>query len=776
MPGNRQLRVRSGNEPRPAPAMEPAGREVWAHSRAALDRLEKLLRCSRCTNILREPVCLGGCEHIFCSNCVCDCIGSGCPVCYTPAWIQDVKINRQLDSMIQLCSKLRNLLHDTDFSDLKEETSRKNLFSDAEYKKNSIKMWFSPRSKKVRYVVSKVSVQTRPPVINSQTAQQASMYEFVSPSPPVDVSERAKKPSRRSGKKQKKKTLAEINQKWNLETGKEDGELTSKEEFKEKLVSFCSQPSVIASPQTNGEIDLLASGSPTESECFGSLTEVFLPLAEHIESPETESRNEVVTPEKTLCENHLTVEKSLPSGHSRKRGRHNRLFSPVSKKCRSSVVSTSGNSVKETAQSENMPLPGCSSPPSNKLKVGDTLKRKSSNILDESFSLSPGTPPSTLNSPSYRRMMCSPSATKLLHSSRTAGKRNHRGETLLHVASIKGDIPSVEYLLQNGSDPNVKDHAGWTPLHEACNHGHLKVVELLLQHKALVNTTGYQNDSPLHDAAKNGHVDIVKLLLSYGASRSAVNTFGLRPVDYADSEEVKSLLLLPEKNASSSVSHCSAVNTGQRRDGPLVLIGSGLSSEQQKMLNELAAILKAKKCAEFDSTVTHVIVPGDTVQSTLKCMLGILSGCWILKFEWVKACLQRKEWEQEEKYEIPEGPQRSRLNREQLLPKLFDGCYFYFGGTFKHHPKDNLTKLVAAAGGQILSRKPKPDSDVTQSISTVAYHARPDSDQRFCTQYIIYEDLSNHRPERVRQGKVWMAPSSWFIDCVMSFELLPLDS
>uniref|UniRef100_A0A8C3W9Z2 BRCA1 associated RING domain 1 n=1 Tax=Catagonus wagneri TaxID=51154 RepID=A0A8C3W9Z2_9CETA len=257
---------------------------------------------------------------------------------------------------------------------------------------------------------------------------------------------------------------------------------------------------------------------------------------------------------------------------------------------------------------------------------------------------------------------------------------------------------------------------------------------------------------------------------------SRCNIFGLRPVDYTDSENMKSLLLLPDKDESSSTSHCSAVNTGQRRDGPLVLIGSGLSSEQQKMLSELATMLKAKKCAEFDSAVTHVIVPGDTVQSTLKCMLGILSGCWILKFEWVKACLQRKKCEQEEKYEIREGPRRSRLNREQLLPKLFDGCYFYFGGTFKHHPKDNLIKLVTAAGGQILSRKPKPDSDVTQSINTVAYHAKPDSDQRFCTQYIIYEDLCNHRPERVRQGKVWMAPSSWFIDCVMSFELLPLDS
>ncbi|XP_058156161.1 BRCA1-associated RING domain protein 1 isoform X2 [Dasypus novemcinctus] len=661
----------------------------------------------------------------------------------------------------------------TSHMDLKEDTPKTSLFSDAESKKNSIKMWFSPRSKKVRYVVSKVSVQTQPQMINDENTQQASAYEFISTNPPADFPERAKKTSKRSGKKHKKKTLVKINQKWNLEKKKEDSELDSKGEFREKLVSFCSQPSVITSPQVNNEIDLLASDSVTESECFGSLSEVCLPLAEQIVSPETENRDEVVTPEENHCENYLISKKSLPVGRDRKRGQSNSLSSPISKRCRSSILSTGGDSVEQMVLSENVPLPECSSPPSSKQKRGDTLRRKNSNIPDESISLSPGTPPSALTSPSYRRMMSSPSAMKL---SPMAGKRNHRGETLLHIASIKGDTASVEYLLQNGSDPNVKDHAGWTPLHEACNHGHLKVVELLLQHKALVNTTGYQNDSPLHDAAKNGHVDIVKLLLSYGASRNAVNIFGLRPVDYTDDENMKSLLLLPEKNESSSTSHCSVMNTGQRRDGPLVLIGSGLSSEQQKMLGELAAILKVKKCAEFDSTVTHVIVPGDTVQSTLKCMLGILNGCWILKFEWVKACLQKKVCEQEEKYEIPEGPQRSRLNREQLLPKLFDGCYFYFGGTFKHHPKDNLIKLVTAAGGQILSRKPKPDSDVTQTINTVAYHAKPDSDQRFCTQYIIYEDLSNYHPEKVRQGKVWMAPSSWFIDCVMSFELLPLDT
>lgn len=725
-------------------------------------------------------MCLGGCEHIFCSNCVSDCVGTECPVCYTPAWIQDVKINRQLDNMIQLCSNLRNLLHENELSDLKEDTSKKSLFNDAENKKNSIKMWFSPRSKKVRYIVSKVSVQTQPQMINDGNAQQASVYEYASSaSPPVEDSARAKKASARSGrKKKKKKTLAEVNREWNLEADKKDGKLDSKE-CKKKLVSFFSQSSDVASPQLNGEVDILASGSVEELECFGSLTEASLPLAEQIESPEIENRNKVVAPEKNRHENGLTPKKSVPEGANGKRGRGRRLFSPTSKRCRSSSPSPSpspsGNWVKQTVLSENTPLPGCSSPPSSKPRAGSALRRKNSDVSDECFSPSPGAPPPTLRSPSYRRMMPSSSAVTLSPGSLTAVKRNHRGETLLHVASIKGDIPSVEYLLQNGSDPNVKDHAGWTPLHEACSHGHLKVVELLLQHKALVNTTGYQNDSPLHDAVRNGHADIVKLLLSHGAARNAINIFGLRPVDYTDSENIKSLLLLPEKNEPSSTSHCPVVSTCRRRGQPLVLIGSGLSSEQQRELGELAAILKAKKCAEFDSTVTHVIIPGDQVQSTLKCMLGILSGCWVLKFKWVKACLQSKECEQEEKYEIPEGPQRSRLNREQLLPKLFDGCYFFFGGTFRHHPKDNLMRLATAAGGQILSRKPKPDSDVTQTINTVAYHAKPDSDQRFCTQYIIYEDLPSRRPEKVRRGKVWMAPSSWLIQCVMSFELLPLD-
>ena len=100
-------------------------------------------------------------------------------------------------------------------------------------------------------------------------------------------------------------------------------------------------------------------------------------------------------------------------------------------------------------------------------------------------------------------MMSSPSTVK--SSPGTTPGKEITGETVLHVVSIKSNIPSVEYLLQNGNDPKVKDHTGWTPLHKPSwvPEG----IELLFQHNALVNTTGYQIDSPLHHVTKNGHID-----------------------------------------------------------------------------------------------------------------------------------------------------------------------------------------------------------------------------------------------------------------------------
>ncbi|NXC38965.1 BARD1 protein, partial [Penelope pileata] len=754
----------------------------WAHSRAALERLEKALSCSRCAGVLRQPVSLGRCEHVFCLSCVGDCIGTGCPVCHVPAWVQDVQINRQLDDMIQLCGKLRRLLS-AGTPDSTEHTSTPTCSDFVKSsKKEQIKMWFSPRSKKIRCIVNKNQPKT-----NSDNPCQdpSSVYHFF-PSPPHEKpSKPAKKPTQRQSKKMKKRRLADINEVWGLEKP-EQKEGAGEKGSKARCVTICSEPVVLCTPEPESPKETHPQVSPKEADSGKNMEEV--EILPEVKSSEEKDNGEVACPMQVSKEKNCAPEKS-PSVENEamplKRGREQSKL-PVtsqSKRRRTAEGGLNRNSDSQASCSEELPqgspipqvpepkTPAQVSSSASKL-TGSAMKTRSSAARSSS---SFPKPPSTPSASKTRKQVAIPQSPSVLKSpaNNTIARRNFKGETLLHIASIKGDLAAVEELLKNGADPNVKDNAGWTPLHEACNHGHREVVELLLQHKALVNTAGYQNDTPLHDAAKNGHVDIVELLLSHGASCDAVNIFGLRPVDYADSEKMKSVLMLPVKNESLSLSQPSE-SPSQPRDGPLGILGSSLSSEQQKLLNKLATLLKARRCTEFNSTVSHVVIPDGPMPSTVKCMMAILSGCWVLKFEWVRACLRAAVREQEEKYEIQGGPHRARLNREQLLPKLFDGCYFYFLGSFHSQKKHDLVELVKAAGGQILVRQPKPDSDVTQTINTVAYHAESASDQRFCTQYVIYDVSSKFKPEKIRQGKVWMAPSSWIIDCITSFKLLPI--
>ncbi|NXV00144.1 BARD1 protein, partial [Cettia cetti] len=717
-------------------------------------------------------------------SCVGDCVGTECPVCHTPAWVQDAQINRQLDTMIQLCSQLRRLLG-ARASDSAEDTSTP---PDSELgrksKKEQIKMWFSPRSKKIRCIVNRRQAGTKSNDLGQDTS---SVYDFF-PSPPQEKpSKPTKKPTQKQIKKMKKKHLADINREWSLE--KPEQKRAEEKTPKEKCVTICSQPVVLCTqePESPGE----RPQQEAVKEAGSSSNTGDVEVQPQVESPEKKGNREVVCSARESKDRDCAAERLLPIANEvtpLKRGREQPRLegTPESKRARRGERGTPGRPGRQAGLGESLQgsptCPATQQTParvsSSASKLTDTgMKTRRSAALQAINSPSLSECPSTPSTPKTCSQIATPLSPAVLKSpgGNSIARRNYKGETLLHVASIKGDLAAVEQLLKNGADPNVKDHAGWTPLHEACNHGHRAVAELLLRHRALPNTAGYQNDSPLHDAARNGHVALVELLLLHGASRDAVNIFGLRPVDYAESEKMKSVLMSPVKNESFSLNQPSeALSSSQPRNGPLGILGSNLSEEQQKLLNKLATVLKAQRCTEFNSRVTHLVIPNVPMPTTVKCMMAVLTGCWVLKFEWVRACLQSSAREQEEKYEVQGGPRRGRLNREQLLPKLFDGCYFYFLGPFKQHQKSDLLELVKAAGGQILVRQPKPDSDVTQTINTVAYHAEPSSDQRHCTQYVIYDVASKLQPEKIRQGKVWMAPSSWLIGCVMSFQLLPV--
>uniref|UniRef100_A0A8C3GBY5 BRCA1 associated RING domain 1 n=1 Tax=Cyclopterus lumpus TaxID=8103 RepID=A0A8C3GBY5_CYCLU len=593
--------------------------------------------------MMTEPVCLGMCEHMLCRSCAGPQAGDGCVVCQSPAWVKDIHINRQLSSIIQLFCGLEFLLHPIEQPDSKKQTQpRSPVFK----QKKNFKIWFSPRSRKVRCMVEKPSEVLVPESTSSREmaasqqdtctaqCQDLSVFNFTSSSPDSgsSCSQKCKNEDRKKGSTKKNQHLAEGSRRSSKRVSFHSPAVTSDE----------PQPKV---PQ--GSTNELSPGRSTMRKNLleGSVAvlneqtqlgqRILDSVGQHDKLSETDS------PEKW---DSVSVS---PPKHSSKRSR-------VEEK-----AATLETTPKRPRASPGRRIKSQMSPAVlNPLSLASPRCDKSINNSRQEQGDSPSVRASV-----GRQSPCSPVASvgRPTSGSPAVTKRNHKGETLLHLAAIKGDVEAVKELLDQGADPNLKDNAGWTPLHEACNLGHLVIVEVLVSRGALLNTPGYENDSPLHDAVRNGHPAIVKLLLQFGMSFVC--------------------LRLPP--------------------------------------------------------VSHVVVPEGHIPTTNSTLLGLLAGCWV-------------------------------------LPPLFDGCFFFLLGSFKTPSKDELTKLLREGGGQLLSRQPKPDSDVTQTLSAAAYHALPGSDQALCTQYIIFDPQAPHKPAVTRRGKVWSAPSTWLVHCISAFRLLPV--
>ncbi|KAL0435559.1 UNVERIFIED_CONTAM: BRCA1-associated RING domain protein 1 [Sesamum radiatum] len=149
-----------------------------------------------------------------------------------------------------------------------------------------------------------------------------------------------------------------------------------------------------------------------------------------------------------------------------------------------------------------------------------------------------------------------------------------------------------------------------------------------------------------------------------------------------------------------------------------VLCGSALSSEEKSLMVEFAGISAATVFKFWNPNVTHVIAATDSngaCSRTLKVLMAILNGRWILTMDWIKACVEANGPVDEEPYEAP---------------KLFDGLSFYFNGDFVPSYKDDLLDLVRVGGGtiiesteQIVAQEPNPQ---TLSTTFVVYsHDHP---------------------------------------------------
>ncbi|XP_042350799.1 BRCA1-associated RING domain protein 1 [Plectropomus leopardus] len=783
----------------------PVQTKDWKNTKEAVANFRRLLLCSKCSNLMTDPVCLGMCEHMLCRSCAGPRAGDGCVVCQSPAWVKDIQINRQLSSIIQLFCGLESLLDPIKHPDKVQTQPKSPVFK---HKKN-FKIWFSPRSRKVRCMVEKPSEVTvlestssgetaaaQPDSLTAQH-QDLSVFNFTlssqdssSSCPQTCKNENRKKRStkknaasrkvqgatrttrKRAKQEMKKNRLEAINQQWGIT--KEADALKEKEQpcaegarRSSKRVSFLSPAVTSDEPQP-----VVPQGSANELSPNRSTTR------ESLQVGSTTVLNDQTQPGQRMSD---SVDQHDKLSETDKPEKHRNVSPPKSSSKRSRLeekVTTLETTPKRPRASpgrgrKSQMSPAVLNPPSSASPRFDKRIKNSRGEQGDSPSAR-----ATVD----RKSPCSPGASvgRPTSGSPAVMKRNHKGESLLHLAAIKGDVEAVKELLDQGADPNLKDNAGWTPLHEACNLGYLAVVEVLVSRGALLNTPGYENDSPLHDAVRNGHPAIVKLLLQLGASQNVLNLYGKRPVDYAVSVEMQEIFQEASEGtqyANTSLSpsaSLSKLSDCVRRDETVVFLASKLSQPEQLQVAKLGELLGGSMADTFSGSVSHVVVPEGHMPTTNSTLLGLLAGCWVVRFSWVEACLQAGKWIPETEHEAGEGPQRSRVNRCSLLPPLFDGCFFFLLGSFKAPSRDELTKLLRKGGGQFLSRQPKPDSDVTQTLSAAAYHAQPGSDQALCTQYIIYDPQEPHRPAVVRRGKVWSAPSTWLIDCITAFRLLPV--
>ncbi|KAL4302572.1 hypothetical protein GQ457_10G022330 [Hibiscus cannabinus] len=148
----------------------------------------------------------------------------------------------------------------------------------------------------------------------------------------------------------------------------------------------------------------------------------------------------------------------------------------------------------------------------------------------------------------------------------------------------------------------------------------------------------------------------------------------------------------------------------------LVICCSALTVEEKEIISEFEKLAGVTVLKRWDSNVTHIIASTDengACKRTLKFLMGILEGKWILNINWVKACIKAMKPADELPYEISidvhgirDGPRLGRLRLQNKQPKLFNECKFYIMGDFAPSYKGYLQDVVIAAGGTILHRKP----------------------------------------------------------------------
>jgi hypothetical protein len=180
----------------------------------------------------------------------------------------------------------------------------------------------------------------------------------------------------------------------------------------------------------------------------------------------------------------------------------------------------------------------------------------------------------------------------------------------LHVAVSSANPTDVQRLLSLGVDVDKADTDLYTPLHRACELGNAEICSLLLHARADpdVSHAGLDGWTPLHMAAWKSHTECAEILIKHGASKDALDWYGLTPSHWFTkdaSEAIKAIFA-----GDDGARHSSAPkNSSVAKDNFANLRQSSISRPSAVHLANIERCMRAsdehgtkqgEACADFD--------------------------------------------------------------------------------------------------------------------------------------------------------------------------------
>ncbi|KAJ8775072.1 hypothetical protein K2173_020076 [Erythroxylum novogranatense] len=193
------------------------------------------------------------------------------------------------------------------------------------------------------------------------------------------------------------------------------------------------------------------------------------------------------------------------------------------------------------------------------------------------------------------------------------------GNTALHwcLKSSKGSSPKhlqiVWLLLKHGARVSQKNKLGLNAVHMAAASGNTEALQvLLLIDPDCINCRTESKETPLFFAVKNDLKDCVELLLRWGASTEVFNLRKQRPIDLAETQDMRFILT----SNNISLSNC-ALSIHQKRTASLQVDEFNSSNCDELLTSGAHGSITKRACSSVKRDVCRYFnSPGGCVRGT----------------------------------------------------------------------------------------------------------------------------------------------------------------